>query len=364
LLTYIAAIASHTSFMTNSEPESTPCAIYVDMGTTNTRGWLMRGSQVVASAREATGVRTAARSGSNGIIRETLREIVSRLRNDAVGLEHPSSPTCIVGAGMITSSLGLLELPHIRPPAGLEDLQTAAKWHSCPEISDFPILLVPGVRCGPELASVTSIHELDVMRGEETLCAGLVASRTVNRLDVVMNLGSHWKAIRLNEQGKIIGSLTSLSGELIHAAQQNTILAGSVAQDWPTNFCEKWIHLGMTEQRRSGLSRTAFCTRLLDLEQQGTPADRLAFLVGAFIASDLDALLAGKVFHSRSRVGIVGSQAVAEAWQSALQTSEIQSVVITQKQTEDAFLTALRLILAYRLTFSADGTHSGRTYSS
>jgi 2-dehydro-3-deoxygalactonokinase len=346
-----------------SSAESTTCAIYVDMGTTNTRVWLMQGTRVVAFTREPVGVRSAARSGSNSKIREVLREMVASITSDRRKQGELCTPACIVAGGMITSSLGLAELRHIRPPAGLEELQAAAQWHSFPDVSNLPVLLIPGVRCGPESASVTSIHELDVMRGEETLCAGLVASVNIGRIDVVMSLGSHWKAIQLDEKGRIAASVSSLSGELIDAAQQNTILAGSIAQEWPADLSEQWIQAGLSEQRRSGIARTAFCTRLLDLEDQGTLEERLAFLVGAFIAADLDALVSQNALQQHSKIALVGSPAITGAWHYALSTAKLASIVISQKQAEDAFLTALRLILEYRLLSSAN-VHSRRTYSS
>ena len=322
----------------------------------------MQGMQVKASCRLPVGARNAARSGSNSTIFESMRGIVQTLMQHSLDSGELCTPGFMVAAGMITSSLGLKEIQHIPAPAGLDQLQVAAQWHSSPEISSMPILLVPGVRCGPERPSLASVDELDLMRGEETLCAGLIANRVIAGPAVVMNLGSHWKAIQLDEKGRIAASVTSLSGELIHATQQNTILAGSVAQDWPTHFSEPWIQAGMSEQRRSGLARSAFCARLLDLQRQATPEDRLAFLVGAFIASDLDPLLAQKFFQRGSRIALVGSSAVANAWHYALSTAQLASIIISQKQTEEALLTALRLILKYCI--SSSSSHSRRTYSS
>ncbi len=39
-------------------------AIYVDMGTTNTRVWLARGDEILARGSKTVGVRDAARDGS------------------------------------------------------------------------------------------------------------------------------------------------------------------------------------------------------------------------------------------------------------------------------------------------------------
>ena len=317
------------------------CAIYVDMGTTNTRAWLMEGARVIARESTPVGIRDSAREKSPKVIREGLRELIARVRQPNSG--H-CRPTRIAAAGMISSSLGLREVAHIAAPAGLDELSAAAQWHHFDQISDLPMLLVPGVRCGPASPEIAEINSVDVMRGEETLCAGLVALKIVSRSGVVLNLGSHWKAIQLDVQGRVSSSITSIAGELIHATQQHTILAGSVATNWPDRLSPKWLKSGMHFARQSGLARTLFCARLLDLSRHGNAEDRFAFLIGAFIASEFDALRKRGALDARE-VGIIGSKALSEAWQFALAAAGIRSTIIDSATVEIAFLTALRLIL-------------------
>lgn len=318
------------------------CAIYVDMGTTNTRAWLMEGSRLIARESAPVGVRNSAREKSSNIVREGLRELIARLRE---ACPRECKPTHIAAAGMIGSSLGLAEVPHVAAPAGLDELSAAAEWNQFDEVSDLPILLVPGVRCGPANPEIAQIDSVDVMRGEETLCAGLVALNLLSGSGIVLNLGSHWKAIQLDVQGRVSSSVTSLSGELIHAAQQHTILAGSVAMNWPNRLSPDWLKSGMELARQSGLARSLFCARLLGLSHQGTPEDRLAFVIGAFIASDLDALRKRGALDVQREGGIIGSKALSEAWQFALGGAGIPSAIIDSATVENAFLTGLRLIL-------------------
>lgn len=327
-----------------SSPSEAPkdrCAIYVDMGTTNTRAWLMEGSRLIARESAPVGIRDSAREKSSNIIRDGLRELIARLR--VVNSRH-CRPTHIAAAGMISSSLGLAEVPHVAAPAGLDELSGAAQWHHFDQVSDLPILLVPGVRCGPANPEIAQIDSVDVMRGEETFCAGLVALNVASPTGVVLNLGSHWKAIQLDD-GRVSSSITSVSGELIDATQQHTILSGSVATKWPDRLEPKWLKAGMDLARQSGLARALFCARLLDLSRQGTADDRLAFAIGAFIASDLDALRKRGALDLQREVGIIGSKALSEAWHFALSGAEIPSAIIDSATVESAFLTALRLIL-------------------
>jgi len=320
-------------------------ALYVDMGTTNTRVWLMRGDRLLASVAEAVGIRDSARDGT-GAIRKGLRESIANALGEAKRNGERGIPKFIVASGMVGSNLGLAEVPHIRPPAGIEELAAAARWHHFPDVSQLPVLLVPGVRSGLVDVTADSISEVDVMRGEETLCVGLVTLGLVKAPGIVLNLGSHWKAIRLNKDGRIESSVTSLSGELLHAAQVHTVLADSLPSERPDTLSPKWIEAGMKEERSSGLARTLFCARLLDLTHQGSKEDRFAFVIGAFIAADLDSLMARGIIEPESGVALVGHSAVCQAWKIALSQKQIAATIIRQKQAENALLAALRNILA------------------
>jgi 2-dehydro-3-deoxygalactonokinase len=247
---------------------------------------------------------------------------------------------------MITSSLGLAEVPHVPAPAGLAELAAATRRYAFPDVTDLPVLLVPGVRSGVRDADPESIGRSDIMRGEETLCVGLVSLGLLPTPATVLNLGSHWKAIRIDADGRVAGSITSLSGEMIHATQAHTILTSDVPPDRPDVLDEHWVQAGMREQGRSGLARALFCVRLLGLSDRGgTPAERMAFLVGAFIAADLDALTAGGSVGRDRPVALAGSAALAAAWQRALAEASVPATVLTEDQIERALLAGLAQIL-------------------
>ena len=156
------------------------------------------------------------------------------------------------------------------------------------------------------------------MRGEETLCVGLLKLGLLKAGGTLLNLGSHWKAITVDNDAHVATSVTSMSGELIHAAQSQTILASALPQERPETLNEEWIEAGMREQRRSGLSRALFCVRLLEQRNECTPDDRFAFLIGAFVASDLDSLVKQGLLTSNRPVVITGDRAVCSAWKHAL----------------------------------------------
>jgi 2-dehydro-3-deoxygalactonokinase len=323
-------------------PDDAPlCAVCVDMGTTNTRTWLLEGERVLVRAARPVGIRDSARAGSAEALREALREAIAELRASAPSKE----PQVVAAAGMITSPQGLCEVPHLPAPAGAEELAAAARWTELGEVTDLPVLLVPGIRSGPPRMAAMRIGTADVMRGEETLCAGLVALELIKLPAVVINLGSHWKAIQINSSGQIEGSVTSLAGELLHAAQANTILASSLPKERPATLAEPWLEAGMREQRRSGHSRTLFGVRLLDLAGQGTAEERYAYAAGAFIASEMDALLSLGVLAKNVPVAIVGADAMAGGWLHALAAAGVPASVTPAADAERAFLAGLSRIL-------------------
>jgi 2-keto-3-deoxy-galactonokinase len=132
-----------------------------------------------------------------------------------------------------------------------------------------------------------------------------------------------------------------MSGELIHAVQSQTILASALPQERPETLNEEWIEAGMLEQRRSGLSRALFCVRLLEQWNKCTPDDRFAFLIGAFVASDLDSLVKQGLLTSNRPVVITGDRAVCSAWKHALYKISIDSTVISADQLEQALIQGL-----------------------
>jgi 2-dehydro-3-deoxygalactonokinase len=322
------------------------CAIYVDMGTTNTRAWLVRGNDVLAHASKPVGVRDSARSGSTTRIRTTLIELIGTVQEQTNDISESGRPACIAAAGMIGSALGLAEVPHVPTPAGLQEIAAATLRIEFPQITPLPFLLVPGVRSGSDLTDLQSLDKVDVMRGEETLCVGLQTLGLAETPVVVLTLGSHWKAIQLDAEGRIQSSITSLSGELLEALRTHTILASSVAGDWPDKLTKEAFAAGMKEQRRSGLPRALFCVRLLELKDHGTPEDRFSFLLGALIASDLDPLVARGILTGDSQVIISGHALMANAWAAALASLTNRTKVLTEDETEQAFLAGLALISA------------------
>ena len=316
------------------------CFVGIDMGTTNTRAWLIAGERIVSRARSGVGVRDTAVSGSAAAVRATVGELVERLR--VAGRDEGLEPECVIAAGMITSALGLAEVPHVPAPAGAGELSAGAERHRFTDLAGLDAWLLPGIRTGPAILEPAQIGAADVMRGEETLCVGLVDEGLLAPGSRLLNLGSHWKTIRIDAEGRVAGSSTTLSGELLHASQTSTILSGSVPPDRPERISEAFFHAGVEEAERSGLGRALFCVRLLEQRTASDPADRLSFLAGAFVGAELG----GGAWRDEAAgpVLIAGSEPLARAVAAALRARGREADVVSAARVETAMLRGLRRI--------------------
>jgi 2-dehydro-3-deoxygalactonokinase len=323
--------------------------IAVDQGTTNTRVWLIGGGEVRATRRVPIGVRQTAQERSSAALHTALREAIAEVQADGIRQGWAERPVAVLAAGMITSPLGLIEVPHLPAPAGFRELAAGAVWRTFPDLTPLPFLLVPGVRSGSLESLREEIGSADVMRGEETLCLGLLATGRLAPGGTLLNLGSHWKVIRIDREGRIASSHTSLAGELIHVVQTQTLLAGSVPAERPTRLDLDWLASGMREASRAGLARALFCVRLLEQRlPESTPEERLAYLIGAVLGAELEALLGQGHLLTGQPVLLTGGAVLASAWRAALAQRGIRADLLSEEEGEVALRAGLQAILTKR----------------
>lgn len=319
------------------------CILYVDGGTTRTRGWAAIGERVVAAERVTVGARDTAREGSPTRLADALQHM-SRKIGERCRAQGQPPPALGVAAGMITSAEGLADVPHVEAPAGATELARTSEVHRLPQVAPLPIVFVPGVRSGPAQVDVEAIGASDVMRGEEVLCLGLAALGHLPGGGLVISLGSHWKGIRVDASGQVVSSTSTVGGEMLFAVRSHTILASSVPRGWPPSLSASWVTAGLRRGRDDGLPRALYCVRLLDQRTPSRPEDRLAFLVGATIAAHEKVLLPSAALDSR-RVVLVGAPALVGAWTTALRERALDPVDVAEKEREAAFRTGCRAVL-------------------
>lgn len=322
-----------------------PSLVCVDAGTTNTRAWLLAGDRIVARQEAAKGARDTARDGHDRALRQALRDLLARLLAEAPS--DVARPRQVAAAGMITSPQGLVEVPHLAAPAGARELAAAAQERLLSDVCELPFLFVPGVKTTALPGIATGVAATDVMRGEETLCVGLVAQGRLAPGGTLLNVGSHWKLIRIDAEARVAWSVTSLAGEMIQAVRSETILASALPPGpLPRPDVPRLLE-GMAEARRSGLARALFCVRLLQLSG-ATPDERLSFLAGAFVGADLDRLQANGLFAPGTPITITGGDKLGGAWSVALEQIGCAARAVPAEDVEAAFVSGLRAIVDMR----------------
>jgi 2-dehydro-3-deoxygalactonokinase len=278
----------------------------IESGTTRTRAWVLANNSVVGRAVGQVGARDVARTRDRDWLLERVRELAA----DALAAANTSwgALEAVVAFGMITSELGLEELPHLAAPVGVRELADGMQERDWGDSLPAPLLLVPGVRNadGP-------LERADFMRGEETEAVGLMSMGHVAPPLLYVSTGSHTKFVEVDASGRIAWSVTTLGGELLWALHRETILADLVDPGGVLGDLTR-VEEGADSAMDVGLSRTLFAARLLHRVGGERPSACSAFIHGAVAMSDLIGLrrtLAERPIARR--VAVAGKGALAEA---------------------------------------------------
>lgn len=120
--------------------------ILIDSGTTNSRIRLVdeEQDQVRDTLKLEVGVRYTAIDGNNNRLKQELASGLQALleRNEL----SPEQIKYIVAAGMITSNLGIYEVPHVTAPARLIDFVQNSKIVKSEDFFQIPCMFVPGMK--------------------------------------------------------------------------------------------------------------------------------------------------------------------------------------------------------------------------
>ncbi len=312
----------------------------IDSGTTNTRVWLLREGRPVSRAQVQAGVRDTAATGSP----ETLKRGIRQAIRTACEQAGEGIPSLALAAGMITSELGLHELAHVPTKAGWEELAERVELVRFPDLFDLDVCFVPGVRNGPWPCSVAQVPEVDLIRGEETEIMGTLDVLSLRGPLLCIHLGSHTKAIRVDEDNRIASSLTTLTGELLHEVRANTVLAAVLSRA-EGQLDPEFLAIGSRWHAELGLARTLFMIRVLERSGAYSPDQLNSVAHGAFVEGDIDAFSrCGLLGPDTKQVVLSGQPNVQAAWQFRLEQLGHIAIALDASGTETCFLTGLKRI--------------------
>lgn len=268
--------------------------ITLDSGTTNTRAVLWdQNRQAVAIATSQTGVRNTAIDGNNKKLQEAVRLCICKVLKKS-RLEI-SDVDRIIASGMITSDIGLEEVPHVSAPADAEKLAGQMKDVLIKEVCSLPISFIPGIKNCENLITIDNYATMDIMRGEEVESIAIMEHFPKGSPYLLVLPGSHMKFVAINDKGEISGCLTTISGELLSAVTHNTVIADAVGHGFLEDgaYDQKMVLEGYRAAAKSGIGHACFLARILNRFVESDHQKIAGFVLGAVLQSDLMAVRQG-----------------------------------------------------------------------
>lgn len=292
--------------------------IALDWGTTSLRAYRLEGAGRVAESRQLTaGILHVTPVGAAGFAAALDQACGDWMR------AAPASP--LIACGMIGSAQGWCEAAYFGVPASIDDLGRALTQVATP--GGAVLHIIPGLIARGALP--------DVMRGEETQVAGVIAGGDLpdgpGETWIVLP-GTHSKWVRIRDR-RIVQFRTFMTGEVFAAMCEHTILGRTMrpgAED-PAAF-DRGAAVARSDERRGGILSTMFSTRTLGLVGALAAEAQRDYLSGLLIGHEIAALV--DLGESLSRIVLVGDAALCRRYQRALPAFGAPAPTIASAATE------------------------------
>jgi 2-dehydro-3-deoxygalactonokinase len=277
----------------------TAALIALDWGTTRARAYRVASDGRVLDTRNGT-------LGVQRLDGLSFADAFARL----LGEWHDESLPRLA-CGMVGSRQGWREAPYVPCPASLDLLSRGLV-----DTDGGELTIVPG------LSTRDASGTPDVMRGEETQLLGAVPADAPRTLVVLPGTHSKWARV---DRGVVLDFTTFMTGEMYDALLGHTILgrlpAGAPPVDGPAAFA-RGVQRGLGA---GGFTHDVFGARTLTLMGELAPGDVPEWLSGFVIGREIRnaRTWAQHAGDDGSRVLVVGSDALASRYLTALHVSEI-----------------------------------------
>jgi 2-dehydro-3-deoxygalactonokinase len=283
--------------------------IAADWGTSHLRVWAMKDDEVMARASSDKGMGRLDRDGFEPALRAACDG-------------WPLDRVPIVACGMVGSRQGWTEARY-----GIVPAPPLAPQFARPD-SALAVHIIPGL---------SQDAPADVMRGEETQIAGLLAQEP--GFDGVICLpGTHSKWAQISA-GEVVSFRTAMTGELFDLLARQSILRHSATGDgWAAAAFEEAVADALSNP--SDLAVRLFRIRAETLLLGLVPSAARARLSGLLIGAELAAT---KPYWLGQDVAIVGAEALSAHYETAL---ALQGV--TARRFDATEITLAGLTAAYR----------------
>ena len=274
--------------------------IAIDWGSSRLRAWLLGAGGVVLAERGSDDGASRLVGGA-----PVFAAALQALAGDWLAQRLPA-----VACGMVGSAHGWREARYVACPAALAELHRHTVTVDTP--AGTPLYIVPGLLDEP--AGGTP----DVMRGEETQLAGLLALDPARAAQAtVLMPGTHSKWVRLQD-GRVTGFRTRITGELYAVLRQHSVLGRLMPATDEGGAHGDAFDAGVAAARQGAgtdLAAQLFAVRTLGLTARLRAEALPDYLSGLLIGHELAAgLQAGA-----TRLLLVGDPVLCQRYGRALQ---------------------------------------------
>lgn len=301
----------------------------IDGGTTNTRVSLVSDGKILATVKLSVGARKSI--GGKGELEKAVSEAISDLLKTQNLSEDDIE--CAIASGMITSEYGLCKLDHLVAPVGIAELHNGMKRTALPEIANIPFFFIPGVKL-----SGGDIESTDMMRGEETEVMGIESGEGIYVLP-----GSHSKLIRLDADGKITDIVSMLTGEMMAATVDGTILKDSVTLD--TEISLEAILQGYLYCEKHGVNASLFKVRVMKNLLGADAESACGFFKGIMLHDEIKEILK----YGAKRVTVGGKRQLREPTVYLIKAlSDTEAIALTDEEVASSTVNGMIRIYEYK----------------
>jgi len=304
--------------------------IAVDWGSTHLRAYALDKNNQLLHEQTSD-------KGMGGLAPEAfepaLLELVADWLPTANSVDGNHKPVNIIACGMVGARQGWEEAPYLQVPCyptsvdGVIDVTT--------QDQRIAVKVLPGV---------SQANPADIMRGEETQIAGLLAelaqknSADTHSISTVCLPGTHSKWVALSE-GKIEHFTTFMTGEVFSLLSEKSMLRHTVdSQNWDKAAFIAGVQSSVDDPQN--LLSNCFRLRARDLLEGLPAANARATLSGLIIGAEL---AGSKSFWFGQIVALIGEPKLSQLYGEALESLGVTSQVFDPKQ-----LTLMGLSKAYQ----------------
>jgi 2-dehydro-3-deoxygalactonokinase len=242
-------------------------------------------------------------------------------------------PITVIACGMVGARQGWQEAPYLQTPCSATSIENMIDVETQDQRIDMKIL-----------AGVSQTHPADIMRGEETQIAGLLAdtkNHTFSNTPPISTIclpGTHSKWVIIKNE-KIEHFSTFMTGEAFSLLSEKSMLRHTVStSDWDNAAFLEGVASSI--EKPQDLLSNCFRLRASDLLNDLSAASARSRLSGLIIGAEL---AGAQPFCTGQTVALIGEPALSKLYSDALLSLGINSQRFDPKQ-----LTLLGLTRAYQ----------------